>query len=123
MMANRYRGEVEAQFDGEKRTLVLTLGALAELEAAFEVQDLSDLAKRLCDGKLAAQDAIAVIGAALRGAGNSVSNAEVAAMRLDGGAAGAARLVADLLTATFTPLAETVSTNASQLQSPSDGAK
>lgn len=31
-MANRHRGEIEAELGGKKRTLCLTLGALAELE-------------------------------------------------------------------------------------------
>jgi hypothetical protein len=39
-MANRHRGEIEAVLDGRPRTLCLTLGALAELEAAFGAQDL-----------------------------------------------------------------------------------
>jgi len=34
-MANRHRGEIEAEIGGKTRTLVLTLGALAELEEAF----------------------------------------------------------------------------------------
>lgn len=122
-MVNRYRGEVEATLDGEKCTLVLTLGALAELESVFEVAHLSDLAKRLSNGQLAARDAVAVIGAALRGAGNALSNAEVAAMRIDGGAAGAARLVADLLTATFTPVTDVGSAIDPQSQNLSDGAE
>ena len=40
-MANRHRGEIEAEIGGAKRRLVLTLGALAELEAAFGADDLS----------------------------------------------------------------------------------
>ena len=31
-MPNRHRGEIEAELGGERRTFVLTLGALAELE-------------------------------------------------------------------------------------------
>ena len=34
-MANRHRGEIEADIGGTRRRLVLTLGALAELEDAF----------------------------------------------------------------------------------------
>lgn len=102
-MVNPYRGEVEAVLDGQRHILVLTLGALAELEAVFEVTNLSDLAKRLSDGTLSSNDAIAVIGAALRGGGLSLSNSDVSMMRIEGGAAGAVQLVAALLTATFTP--------------------
>jgi hypothetical protein len=39
-MPNRHRGEIEAELGGERMTLVLTLGALAELESAFGVDDL-----------------------------------------------------------------------------------
>jgi hypothetical protein len=44
---------------------------------------------------------IRVIGAGLRGAGNDVSDDAVGAMRSDGGAAGFAAVVSDLLTTTF----------------------
>tara|TARA_R110002110_G_scaffold24174_8_gene90977 strand:+ start:2488 stop:2808 length:321 start_codon:yes stop_codon:yes gene_type:complete len=100
-MPNRHRGEIEATLDGERRTLVLTLGALAELEGAFGGEDMLVLATRFETGRIGARDAIRVIGAGLRGAGASVSDEEVAQMSTDGGAAGYIAIVADLLTATF----------------------
>ena len=100
-MTNRQRGEVEAVLDGRTWTLCLTLGALAELEAALDARDLMGLAGRFGEGKLAANDAIRVIGAGLRGAGNDVSDAEVAAMRAEGGATGYVAIVGELLAATF----------------------
>ncbi len=100
-MVNRQRGEVEAVLDGRTWTLCLTLGALAELEAALDAGDLMGLAQRFGEGKLAANDAIRVIGAGLRGAGNDVSDAEVAAMRAEGGATGYVAIVGELLAATF----------------------
>ena len=45
-MANRHRGEIAAVFDGRRFTLCLTLGALAELEHAFQAGDLVGLAER-----------------------------------------------------------------------------
>lgn len=99
--ANRYRGEVDAVFDGERRILCLTLGALAELETAFAAESLGDLATRFSSGRLTAQDMIRLIGAGLRGGGNLFSDEEVAQMCVEGGVAGAARLVADLLAITF----------------------
>ena len=45
-MVNRHRGEVEAVLDGRTWTLCLTLGALAELEAALAAGDLMGLARR-----------------------------------------------------------------------------
>jgi hypothetical protein len=100
-MPNLRRGEIEAEFDGAPRRLVLTLGALSELEAAFEARDLIDLAERFETGRLAAPDLIAVLGAGLRGAGETITDREVAALTVDGGAAGYARVVSRLLAATF----------------------
>jgi hypothetical protein len=102
-MANRHRGEIEADLDGKSRTLCLTLGALAELEDAYGGADLLDIAQRFETGKISASDAIRLIGAGLRGAGNTMTDHEVAAMRIDGGAAGAISIVARLLKATFNP--------------------
>ncbi len=100
--ANRHRGEVEAVFDGERRILCLTLGALAELETAFAADGLGDLGKRLASGGLKARDLIAIIGAGLRGGGNAIDDEEVAAMGMEGGVAAYASLVGELLTVTFT---------------------
>lgn len=100
-MANRRRGEVSAIINGRERMLCLTLGALAELEDAFAVEDVAALVQRFGSGRLAARDLILIIAAGLRGGGESASAAEVAMMRIDGGAAGAARVVADLLGAAF----------------------
>ncbi|MEM0907094.1 MAG: gene transfer agent family protein [Pseudomonadota bacterium] len=100
-MPNRYRGEVGASLDGRAFTLCLTLGAIAELEAAFQADDMTALVDRFSSGKLSARDAITIIGAGLRGAGNNVADDEVARMSADGGAAGFAAIVTDLLTATF----------------------
>lgn len=100
-MANRHRGEIEAVLGGERRVLVLTLGALAELEDAFGGEDMLALATRFEAGRISARDAIRVIGAGLRGAGADVGDDEVARMDAEGGAAGYIAIVADLLTATF----------------------
>jgi hypothetical protein len=57
-MPNLHRGEIEAEIGGARRTLVLTLGALAELEAAFGVDDLVALAERFGSGRLKAHDLV-----------------------------------------------------------------
>lgn len=85
-MANRHRGEIEAEIGGVRRRLVLTLGALAELEDAFGADDLVALTERFGAGRMKARDLTRIIGAGLRGAGESVSDDEVAAMAIDGGA-------------------------------------
>lgn len=100
-MTNPHRGDVAARLGGRQRTLRLTLGALAELEHAFGAEDLSELARRFASGRLKAADAIRVIGAGLRGAGEAVGDDEVAAMAVDGGAAGYLEIVVRLLAATF----------------------
>src|SRR5882757_7884706 len=46
LMPNLHRGEIEAEIGGVRRCLVLTLGARAELEAAFGAEDLVALAER-----------------------------------------------------------------------------
>ena len=99
--ANRRRGEIEAEFDGERRILCLTLGALAELETAFAADSLGDLAARFSGGRLKSADIIKVIGCGLRGGGNRFSDEDVAAMAVAGGVAGYAAVVGELLTATF----------------------
>jgi hypothetical protein len=99
--ANRHRGEIEADFGGERRVMCLTLGALAELETAFAVDSLTGLAERFSSGRLKAEDLIRILGAGLRGGGNLFSDEDVAAMAISDGLAGFARIAADLLRATF----------------------
>lgn len=100
-MANRHRGEIEAEIGGAKRRLVLTLGALAELEDAFGAEDLVALTERFGSGRLKARDLTRIIGAGLRGAGEAVSDDQVAAMAVEGGAHGYVRVAAALIQATF----------------------
>ena len=100
-MANRHRGEIEAEIGGVRRKLVLTLGALAELEDAFGADDLVALTERFGSGRLKARDLTRIIGAGLRGAGENVSDEEVAAMGIDGGAQGYARVASQLIAVTF----------------------
>lgn len=100
-MANAIRGEIEAEFDGKPYTLCLTLGALAELESVFGSTDMLALAERFENGRISANDAIRILGAGLRGAGNELSDSDVGAMTAPNGAAGYVAIVAALLTATF----------------------
>ena len=100
-MPNRHRGEIEAEIGGNRHMLVLTLGALAELESAFGAGDLVTLAERFGTGRLSARDLVRIIGAGLRGAGETISDDEVAAMTVDGGASGYVRIAVELIAATF----------------------
>lgn len=101
MSVNRQRGEIEAMLDGQPRRLCLTLGALAELESAFGAEDLASLLTRFSEKRLSAGDMASIVGAGLRGGGAAATDEEVRHMQADGGAAGFARIVADLLNATF----------------------
>jgi hypothetical protein len=100
-MANARRGEIEALIGGRTRRLVLTLGALAELEEAFAVDDIMALGERFGQGRLSARDFIRVLGAGLRGAGETITDQEVAALEIEGGAAAAARIAIALLSHAF----------------------
>ncbi|MEQ1817359.1 MAG: GTA-gp10 family protein [Terricaulis sp.] len=85
---NRARGEVLLEVDGRELPLCLTLGALAELEAAFDVMSLAELGERLA--RLTAADLIVVLAALAKGGGEAVSAAELCSARIDAKAAAAA---------------------------------
>jgi hypothetical protein len=98
---NPHRGEISAIIDGEEKTLCLTLGALAELEARLSAGDLSGLAERFAGGRISARDLTAILGAGLRGAGHAITDDELARMHVEGGVRGAAETAVRLLRATF----------------------
>jgi Phage tail tube protein, GTA-gp10 len=100
-MANTRRGEIEAVIGGQTRTMVLTLGALAELEQAFAVDDIMALGERFASGRLSSRDIIRVVGAGLRGAGSSIGDDELATLTIEGGASMAAKHAFDLLRHAF----------------------
>ena len=93
-MPNAHRGEIAAVFDDTPHTLVLTLGALAELESAFGATDMLALAERFQSGRLSANDATKIIGAGLRAAGHALSDDDVSRLRTPDGAAGYVGIVA-----------------------------
>jgi hypothetical protein len=101
MMTNLHRGEIEAHLGGQTYRLVLTLGALAELEHAFGAGDLVGLAGRFEAGRMRARDLVAIIGCGLRGAGAALSDYEVAGLSHANGLPGYVDVVARLLAATF----------------------
>jgi hypothetical protein len=78
---NRARGEVLLEIDGAPRRLCVTLGALAELEAAFDVISLADLGERL--GQLTASDLIIVLSALTAGGGEHLDTARIGAANID----------------------------------------
>ena len=100
-MPNHHRGEIEGILDGTPYSLCLTLGALAELEAAFGDENMLALAQRFEGGRLSARDCVRIIGAGLRGAGHDIPDAAVSQMKAEGGVSGFVDIVARLLTITF----------------------
>ena len=89
--------------DGERRILCMTLGALAELETAFGVDNIADLAGRFAGGKVGTKDVMAIIAAGLRGGGNVIDEDELVDCRVEGGIGGAINLAARLLESAFEP--------------------
>jgi hypothetical protein len=108
-MGNARRGEVDAVLDGKEYSLLLTLGALAELETAFGAEDLVALAGRFEGGRLSSRDILRVIAAGMRGGGNDLTDDEIARMSMDGGVPAYVKLASDLLVAAFGASAESVS--------------
>ena len=100
-MPNRRRGEAAVTFGGNRYTLCLTLGALAELEDAFGVADLAALGERFSSGRLSGRDLTKLLGAALRGGGHALTDADVAALPLDTGLETVTAALADCLVLAF----------------------
>ncbi|WP_406852011.1 GTA-gp10 family protein [Brevundimonas sp. BH3] len=64
---NAMRGEVRVELAGQPRTLCLTLGALAQMEAGLGVRGMAALAERMA--VMSAADLLVVLAALLRGGG------------------------------------------------------
>ncbi len=102
-MGNPYAGEVTLMLDGQPQTLRLTLGALAELEAAMGEDTLLALVERFEQGRFSSRDVLALIVAGLRGGGWQGEAADLTRADIAGGIHGAARVAAELLARAFTP--------------------
>ncbi len=100
-MANPWAGEVALTMDGQRHTLKLTLGALAELEAELETETLVDLVDRFETGRFSSRDVLALIVAGLRGGGWTGNAAELLTVEIEGGMVEAARVAGQLLVRAF----------------------
>lgn len=100
-MANPWEGEVALRLDGEARTMRLTLGALAELEAGMEADSLVALVERFETGAFSTRDVLAVIVAGLRGGGWRGEARDLMTVEIEGGAVQAARMAGQLLARAF----------------------
>ncbi len=96
---NGARGEVMLVVDGAPRRLCLTLGALAEIEAAFGCTRISELEARL--RATSAADLMVVLAALLRGGGEAAAAARVTEAEIVPGEA--VRAVADAFRLALAP--------------------
>lgn len=80
-LCNKARGEVMLRIDGQPHRLCVTLGALAELEAAFDVVSLEALGERLA--QLSPADLVTVVSALVTGGGEPLNPSHIAAAEID----------------------------------------
>ena len=86
--------------DGQSYDLRLTLGALAELEAAIEAGSLVEMVERFECGAYSSRDVLAILRAGLRGGGaDPLPDLEHGAV--EGGPMKAAQVAAQLLVRAF----------------------
>ena len=83
-MPNRIRGEAELIAGGKSFRLLLTLGALAEIEDGLGLEDLAGIAARLKQAR--ACDLAVVAAALMRGGGQEITPADVLRLNCDLGA-------------------------------------
>lgn len=100
-MVNPMRGEVEVTLDGVSHVARLTLGALAELEAALGSESLLGVVERFEGARFTSRDVLAVLLAGLRGGGWQGGAQDLMAVEFGGGPMGAARAAAELLARAF----------------------
>lgn len=100
-MANPYAGEVALWLDGQRHVARLTLGALAELEAALETGSLIEMVERFEGRRFSTRDVLALIVAGLRGGGWKGGAEDLRTAEIRGGPVEAARVAAELLARAF----------------------
>ncbi len=100
-IVNAWAGEVAIWLDGQRHVAKLTLGALAELEAALEAESLIDLVQRFEGGQVRTRDVLALVVAGLRGGGWNGTAADLRTAVIGGGPVEAARAAAEVLARAF----------------------
>ena len=100
-MSNPFAGEVTVTLNGQDHVAKLTLGALAELEAALGADSLMALVQRFESGSYGSRDVLALIVAGLRGGGWQGSAADLLSADIAGGPIAAAQVAARLLARAF----------------------
>lgn len=82
-MANRVRGEASATVGGKEYALAMTVGAMAELADALDVQTIEEFNGRLAKLKLG--DVGKIIAALFKGNGHDVPAEAIAKLPFDAG--------------------------------------
>ncbi len=100
-MANPWAGEVAIDLDGRRHVAKLTLGSLAELEAALDSGTLVDLVERFEQGRFSTRDVLALVVAGLRGGGWQGTTSDLRTVEIGGGPVEAVRVAAELLARAF----------------------
>ncbi|MFN4057499.1 MAG: gene transfer agent family protein [Roseinatronobacter sp.] len=100
---NPYSGEVVLVLNDQPHRLRLTLGALAELEAALSEDSVLAMVERFEQGRFSSRDVLALIVAGLRGGGWQGQAADLLTAEIAGGFSQAARVAAQLLARAFAP--------------------
>lgn len=77
-MTNLHRAEKAIEIGGRRLVLRLSLQALAEIEAIFEVEDIEALGARLAKGGIRTSHVIRLLGALARGSGAMIADSELA---------------------------------------------
>ena len=111
---NPQRGEISARLNGEDRKLVLTLGAMAELESALG-EDILVLANRFSEGRVTSADILHILAAGLRGAGDPMSMQDLKNLKFEGGITEGVALASDLLSEAL--IGDTKTSDTAQAQS------
>lgn len=99
-MTNPWRGDVALVIDGRSHDLRLTLGALAELEAALQTGSLVELVERFESGAYSSRDVLAILRAGLKG-GRADPMPDLEHGAIEGGPMRAAQVAAQLLVRAF----------------------
>lgn len=100
-MGNPFAGEVCVTLDGVPHVAKLTLGALAELEAALESGTLIDLIARFEAQQATMRDVLALLVAGLRGGGWQGTAEDLLRVELGGGPIAVGQIAAQLLARAF----------------------
>ncbi len=82
-MANKRRGEVSFEVEGETYTLCMNLNAMAELEESFGLDSISQLGEVFVDGQFKIRQLIWLLGALIRGGGHDITDKEIGDWGLD----------------------------------------